>query len=554
MTPLHAARGLVRLATPDDDEAIHRLNYRTFVEEIPQHPPNEARTLVDRFHGENCYAVYEVGGRVVGMVAGRTTRPFSLDTKLGGIDRFLSPGCRPAEIRLLAVEPAHRSTRACVALMSFITRHLMDQGFDTGVISGTTRQLRLYEHLGFRAFGPLVGSEGAWYQPMQIGTAEVTAWPDAMPTTAVVNCLPGPVSMRREVQAAFESTPISHRADAFRCALADANALLCGLTGARAATILLGSGTLANDMVAAALVPTGRRGVVATNGEFGDRLVDHAHRAGLDVHVVDTSWGEPLPYERVGRAIAQHAASWLWTVHCETSSGVLNDLDALRALSVQHDCLLALDAISSVGTVPVDLRGVHLASAVSGKALGAFAGLAVVFHDGKPVARPDVPRYLDLAYAHAQGGVPFTHSSNLVAALRAALSREDWNERLSRVASTSHALRTELAARGVPVLAQARHASPAVLTLPISAARSRDVGDALRRRGVLASYESGYLVERNWVQLCLMGEWSEPAMRRVPEIVATTIDRCRTAGQRARSAHARDAERHVPALRGIAAR
>ncbi len=80
----------------------------------------------------------------------------------------------------------------------------MELGFDTGVISGTTRQLRLYEHLGFRAFGPLVGSEGAWYQPMQIGAAEVTAWPDAMPTAAVVNCLPGPVSMRSEVQAAFE--------------------------------------------------------------------------------------------------------------------------------------------------------------------------------------------------------------------------------------------------------------------------------------------------------------------------------------------------------------
>lgn len=554
MTPLHAARGVVRLATPDDDEAIHRLNYRTFVEEIPQHPPNAARLLIDRFHAENCYGVYEVDGRVVGMVAGRTTRPFSLDTKLDGIDRFLSAGCRPAEIRLLAVEPTHRSTRACVALMGFITRHLMDLGFDTGVISGTTRQLRLYEHLGFRAFGPLVGSEGAWYQPMQISAAEVTAWPDAMPTAAVVNCLPGPVSIRAEVQAAFEGAPISHRADAFRCALAETSARLCDMTGAQTATILLGSGTLANDVVSAALVPVGRRGVVATNGEFGDRLVDHARRAGLDVRVVAAPWGEPLPVATIGDAIAQHDASWLWAVHCETSTGVLNDIDALRALSAQHDCALALDAISSIGTVPVDLRGVHIASAVSGKALGAFAGLAIVFHDGKPVARPDVPRYLDLAYAHAQGGVPFTHSSNLIAALRTALGRADWNERFSQIARCSELLRAELATRGVSVLAHTRHASPAVLTLPITTAHSRDVGDALRRRGVLASYESAYLVERNWVQLCLMGEWSAPAMRRVPDIVAATIDRCRSAGQRARSAHPRDAERRVPAFRSVASR
>ncbi len=542
MSTLQRARSLVRLATSDDHEAIHRLNYRTFVEEIPQHAPNDERRLVDRFHGENCYAVYEVDGVVVGMVAGRTTRPFSLDTKLGGVDQFLPAGCRPAEIRLLAVDRAHRSTRACTALVAFITRHLLAQGFDTGVISGTTRQLALYRHLGFREFGPLVGQEGAWYQPMQISIAEVAGWSRALPVTEV-NCLPGPVEMRKEVHAALRALPLSHRAPDFRRAYDDAVARLCEMTGATAATILLGSGTLANDVVAAALTSIGPRGIVAVNGEFGERLADHARRAGLSVTEVRSAWGDPLDYHGIAREAAERDASWVWAVHCETSTGVLNDLERLRGIARTHHCELALDAISSVGTIPVDLRGVRLASAVSGKALGSYAGLAIVFHDGAPAQRSHVPRYLDLAFAHAQRGVPFTHSSNLVDALRAALSRDNWLARFAHIAHVSAQLRADLERRGLHALAPRELASPAVLTIPTGDVCSRALGDALRDAGVLVSYESAYLADRNWIQLCLMGEWQDDAMLRVPAMIDATRAKLRASRPSAQMRHA-DRSRH----------
>jgi predicted N-acetyltransferase YhbS len=179
-SPIQPRRGVVRLATPEDYEAIHRLNYRTFVEEIPQHPPNRERRLVDRFHDTNVYAVYEVHGEVVGMVSGRTHRPFSLDQKLGVIDGWLPPGCAPVEIRLLAVEPAHRATRVFAQLMAFITQHFMARGHDVGVISGTTRQLSLYRRLGFVPFGHQIGPDEARYQPMYITAATVAQWPAAM--------------------------------------------------------------------------------------------------------------------------------------------------------------------------------------------------------------------------------------------------------------------------------------------------------------------------------------------------------------------------------------
>ena len=54
----------------------------------------------------------------------------------------------------------------------------------------------------------------------------------------------------------------------------------------------------------------------------------------------------------------------------------------------------------------------------------------------------------------------------------------------------------------------AAHASPAVLTIALPPALdSNRVGAELRAAGYLLSYQSRYLLERNWLQICLMGEW-----------------------------------------------
>ncbi len=151
---------------PWEIEAIGRLLYRTFVEEIPQHPANPARTLTDKFQGENRYLIALDGTTLAGMLAVRDRRPFSLDGKLPDLDRYLPPGARPCELRVLSVRPEYRGTRLTQRLLCFVAEYCLDQGFDLAVISGTTRQLKLYSHLGFVPFGPLVGTPDAWYQPM----------------------------------------------------------------------------------------------------------------------------------------------------------------------------------------------------------------------------------------------------------------------------------------------------------------------------------------------------------------------------------------------------
>ena len=81
-----------------------------------------------------------------------------------------------------------------------------------------------------------------------------------------------------------------------------------------------------------------------------------------------------------------------------------------------------VDAISALGTMPIDLSNVYLATGVSTKGIGSAPGVSIVFHDHDVAPATDLPRYLDLGL-YAGGALPFTQSSNLLEALDASLRR-----------------------------------------------------------------------------------------------------------------------------------
>lgn len=502
-----------------EEEAIHRLNHRTFAAEIPQHPANPQERLVDRFHAENTYAICLDGDEVVGMVAGRAARPFSLDGKLSGLDGYLPGGRTPVEIRLLAVDRRYRRGAVLPPLLNMIAEHFAARGCDLAVLSGTTRALEMYRRMGCVPFGPLTGEPGAQFQPMYL-TIEDTRrlrWTGlAGAGGAAENLLPGPVSVAPEVAAAFHRPPVYHRSPAQHETVRALHERLARFVGARHAQLLLGSGTVANDAVAAQLRLLDRPGVVLAFGEFGERLADHAARTGLDHTVLAGEWGAPAPWPAIGRAVAElPAGGWLWTVHCETSTGQLLDLPRLTRVCADAGVLLCLDAISSIGTVPVDLSGVHLATGTSGKALGAYPGLSMVFLRELPPPSPGrIPRYLDLGcYAEADG-IAYTQSSNLVAALDAALSSADWPDRFAQLARASAWLDARLRRLGLAVVAPPGEGAPGVVTLALpGAVDAAGVGARLEQAGYLLAYQSGYLRQRNWLQISLMGRWTWPTLR-----------------------------------------
>lgn len=157
------------LSEPWELDAVRRLNYRTFVEEIPQHSPNAERSLADRLLDRStCFVCVEETERLRGMIAVCGERPFSLDAKVPDLDRHLPLHRTPCEVRLFAVEREHRGGPVFAGLLSCVLRHSRRRGWDLGLISATERQERLYRHLGFTAFGPPLGTPEARYQGMYV--------------------------------------------------------------------------------------------------------------------------------------------------------------------------------------------------------------------------------------------------------------------------------------------------------------------------------------------------------------------------------------------------
>lgn len=145
---------------------VHKLNYKTFVEEIPQHTPNPDGVLVDQFHSENKYLIAMRGTELLGMLTFRDKRPFSLDKKLSDLDAYLPPSRAICEIRLLAFKSEYRHTVLFWLIFERLIHYWEENDYDLMIMSGTIRQLKLYEYLGFKHFGSPIGDKKAMFQPM----------------------------------------------------------------------------------------------------------------------------------------------------------------------------------------------------------------------------------------------------------------------------------------------------------------------------------------------------------------------------------------------------
>lgn len=520
---------LFKIAThPQELQQIHQLNYQTFVKEIPQHHENEQEMLIDPFNDENTYIICLKETQVIGMIAVRDKRPFSLDKKIGPVEAALPEKIKPnklCEIRLLSVAKEYRHGRVFLGLAQFMARYCLEKGYDATVISGTTRQIKLYRQMGFEPFAYLVGTDDAQYQPMYLTKETFNQSLAGRIIKPTLNFLPGPVPILPEIKLALAQTAISHRSEAFAATIKKTKQQLCQLTNSKYVQILLGSGTLANDMIAAQLSLLNEPGLILINGEFGERLVEQAKRFQLNFETLAHDWGQPFSREEIVSKIktSSKIPQWIWFVHSETSSGILNDLDSLKEIADQHNLKLCVDCISSIGAVSLNLDGVYLASGVSGKALGAFTGLSFVLHQHQVKPTPQLPKYLDLGLYAEHASIPFSHSSNLINALNTALQIEP-EERLYKIQQQYRFIREQLEEHGLEVLIDKEHASPMIMTVvipkPISAAV---IGDILRSQGYQLHYESCYLQARNWLQIATIGDYSKEDIEQMVQLLANTI-------------------------------
>jgi aspartate aminotransferase-like enzyme len=204
---------------------------------------------------------------------------------------------------------------------------------------------------------------------------------------------PGPTPVPPEVLAAMAEPMVHHRGADFRVVYERCLARLKEVHRTDDEVLLFAaSGTGAMDSAAANLCAPGDRVAVVSAGAFGERWVAICEQYGLDVQRIAFEWGDTPAPDEVGAAVAESGAGVVFCTHSETSTGIVSDVQALKR--AVGEATLVVDAISSLGAVPLDVDAWGLDVVLSGsqKALMCPPGLATAciaerLWDGLPLSR-----------------------------------------------------------------------------------------------------------------------------------------------------------------------
>jgi aspartate aminotransferase-like enzyme len=154
------------------------------------------------------------------------------------------------------------------------------------------------------------------------------------------------------------------------------------------------SGSGAMESAVANLVRPGEPAVVASCGKFGERWKDLGEAFGADVVHHDAGWGNRVEPADLERVLAEHKdARVVFTTFSETSTGVLNDIQALAQVAHEHDALIVVDAVSALGAVPLPQDDWEIDVVVSGsqKALMCPPGLGFASPNERALQRAAEP-------------------------------------------------------------------------------------------------------------------------------------------------------------------
>lgn len=223
-----------------------------------------------------------------------------------------------------------------------------------------------------------------------------------VPTRLLLGPGPSPVSDR--VMRALASPVLSHLdpylldvLDALRGRLAAAFH-----SGPGALTLAIsGTGTSGMEAAVANVTKPGVKAAVVVTGYFANRLAQMLERYGADVERIEVEWGRACDPARVEQALKNRRAEIVGVVHAETSTGALNPVDEIARLAEHHGALLIVDAVTSLGGMPVDVEkwGTAVCYSCSQKGLGAPSGLAPIALSAEALKRRVSCRsfYLDMA-------------------------------------------------------------------------------------------------------------------------------------------------------------
>lgn len=237
---------------------------------------------------------------------------------------------------------------------------------------------------------------------------------------------PGPSDVSPRVLSALARPTIGHLDPQFQALMEEIKPALARLMNApdHACLPLPAPGTAGMEAALMNLLEPGDKALIAVNGQFGERMVEMAARAGADVTRIDDAWGEAVTVEKVEAALNNGVHFKLLAfVHAETSTGVISDAASLCALARTHGALSVVDCVTSLGGVPVDVAGWGADVVYSGtqKCLSAPPGLSpfamgpgarqAIAARREPVRNWLLDMNLIMAYWGGEGGRTYHHTA-----------------------------------------------------------------------------------------------------------------------------------------------
>ncbi len=217
---------------------------------------------------------------------------------------------------------------------------------------------------------------------------------------------PGPANIDARVFRAMTAPLVGHMDPVYWRCMDDVQELL-GQTFQTRNEITLtlpGTGTSGMQCTLVNLIEPGDEVLVCVNGFFGDRICELVARLGGKATRVDFEWGQPVDMDRIASALRSSSAKVVAMVHAETSTGMRQPIEQLKELRTIRDVLILIDAVTSLGGLPVgiDQNEIDACYSCSQKAIGAPPGLSPVTFSERAVQKirnrrtPTSDFYLDI--------------------------------------------------------------------------------------------------------------------------------------------------------------
>jgi alanine-glyoxylate transaminase/serine-glyoxylate transaminase/serine-pyruvate transaminase len=286
-----------------------------------------------------------------------------------------------------------------------------------------------------------------------------------------------------------------------------------------------GTGSAGMETVMANLIEDGDKVVVGVNGAFGARLAEVAERQGATVHKVEAEWGRIIEASQVAAALkAAKNPKLVAIVHAETSTGIHQPIEEISELAHRHGAMMAIDAVTSLGCVPVEIDKWKIDACYSctQKGIGAPPGLSPVTFSASAMdsirKRKTKCRswYFDVALIEHYWGpdrlyhhtAPITMNYALYEALRIVVE-EGLETRWRRHRVNASALQAGVRAMGLQLAAQEGHRLPQLSTIavPDGIDEAKVRGELLRLFNIEIAAGLGPLKGKIW-RIGLMGEGS----------------------------------------------